>query len=586
MYPSRVKFWLIVAALCLLWPIPAVAQIADAQSPLPTDEVRKPAQVEVDEARKQAEAQVGRKLALETQARGYWADPSTGLTWAAKDNGKDVSWKSAMKYCRTLRLAGYSDWRLASLFELQGIYDGAAFAPGLGVHEVEPTTWHVKGNLFLTAYEWSSNFRMDDRGRPSGYVYYFDFNDGQSNDDPTGWPYPYSYRHALCVRGPRDPLIVEAAKYDPAADTPEKIAETNQALAKNGNTDAAFELGLAYLQGYGVGQDLAQAEHWFRIVATDLGLEALIDLDAGAHLPPGDFFQLAQTYRQTSPPQTERAARIYLALLKQTGHPEVRRAQMELGNFVLDGKYTAGNDAKGRALNLEWARIITQELLGQEEYGIAMDYGIPRGDVPKDPAMWLRLCKRAAAYNIDLAQHFLAQAIMNGTVPNKSGYDDAAWTRLASDKHTDEISQLKAMESRMTPEQHQAANAEYSSLVQTRIRDGAYYPPDDPLRSATLAALAAMPKDDPDVQLRLAFALEKAAPTDDDAYREAMDLYRTVRDRREMDVRFVLGRDYLNGTNGVPKNLALARVWLSEAASRGSKPAEALLATLAGPSSN
>ena len=579
-YHSCVKPPLILAALCLLWPIPAFAQVVDTP---PANEVRKPTQAEVDDGRKQAAAQEGRKLAIETQARGYWTDPSTGLTWAAKDNGKDVSWKTAMKYCRNLRLAGYSDWRLANLVELERIYDRNAFAPGLAgeAKTLRAFTWHVEGYLFLTGDDWSSG--QDDRGHPSGYASRFDFNDGKPFDGDELWF--YTGKRALCVRGPRDPSIVEAANHDPAANTPEKIAETNQALAKDGNTDAAYELGLAYLQGYGVPQDLAQAEHWFRIVATNPDLESEIDLDAAARLPLGALFELAQTYRQTSPPQTERAAKIYFALLKQTGHPEVRRAQMELGNFVLDGKYTAGSDAKGRALNLEWARIITQELLGGEEYKIAMDYGIPRGDVPKDPAMWLHFCKRAAAYNIDLAQHFLAQAMMDGSVPNQSGYDDVAWTRLASDKQTGEISQLKAMESRMTPEQHQAADAEYNSLVETRLRDGAYYPPDDPLRNATPTALAAMPKNDPDVQLRRAFSLEKAAQTNDEAYQQAMDLYRTIRDRREMDVRFILGRDYLNGANGLPSNLALARVWLTEAANRGSKPAQALLAAMVSPSS-
>jgi hypothetical protein len=47
--------------------------------------------------------------AQETQVRGYWVDPSTGLMWAGRDNGKDVNWHKAMKYCRDLRLAGYSD---------------------------------------------------------------------------------------------------------------------------------------------------------------------------------------------------------------------------------------------------------------------------------------------------------------------------------------------------------------------------------------------------------------------------------------------------------------------------------------------
>lgn len=142
--------------------------------------------------------------AQDTQVRGYWVDPITGLMWAAKDNGKDVSWKGAAKYCRNLQLAGHSDWRLASLGELGGIYDKHAEAPGVNPkskwHEAEPMTWHVKGNLFLTGDEWSSDYRMDDRGHNSGYVWYYDFNEGRSNDDPTGWPYGYSGMRALCVR--------------------------------------------------------------------------------------------------------------------------------------------------------------------------------------------------------------------------------------------------------------------------------------------------------------------------------------------------------------------------------------------------
>lgn len=145
------------------------------------------------------------RRAQETQARGVWIDPSTGLMWAAKDNGRDVRWKGAVKYCRDLRLAGYSDWRLATLSELKGIYDKNANAPGLarlgGPAKGSAFTWHVKGNLFLTGDQWSSNQRTDDRGHPNGYAWYFDFNEGKSNNDPTGWPYPFVGRRALCVRG-------------------------------------------------------------------------------------------------------------------------------------------------------------------------------------------------------------------------------------------------------------------------------------------------------------------------------------------------------------------------------------------------
>jgi len=135
-----------------------------------------------------------------SQEHGYWIDPSTGLTWARKDNGKDVSWKKAKNYCRDLRLAGYSDWRLANMAELQPIYDSTANAPGLAglPRKLRDFTWHVKGNLFLTGDQWSSNYRMDDHGRPIGYAYYFDFNSGKPDDDADAYSYG---KRALCVRG-------------------------------------------------------------------------------------------------------------------------------------------------------------------------------------------------------------------------------------------------------------------------------------------------------------------------------------------------------------------------------------------------
>ena len=79
-----------------------------------------------------------------------WVDPATGLMWAGKDNGRDVNWRNATKYCRDLRLGGYADWRLRTIEELEGIYDKTANAPGLGAGKdgKEATTWPVKGNLW------------------------------------------------------------------------------------------------------------------------------------------------------------------------------------------------------------------------------------------------------------------------------------------------------------------------------------------------------------------------------------------------------------------------------------------------------
>ena len=89
------------------------------------------------------------------------------------------------------------------MFELQPLYDKRVDSPGLtrrddGVR----TMWHVKGNLFLTGYPWAN----DQSKSTSGYHYYFDFNEGRSNDQPSGFLYPYFFMRALCVRGSGDPL--------------------------------------------------------------------------------------------------------------------------------------------------------------------------------------------------------------------------------------------------------------------------------------------------------------------------------------------------------------------------------------------
>ena len=144
----------------------------------------------------------GAQSPKEMKGRGYWLDPSTGLMWADKDNGKDITWNKAMKYRRDLRLGNYSDWSLASVAELEEIYDKSANAPGETPrsrwHDAEPTTFHVKGNLFLTGNQWTSSRRLDDRGRPSGYAYRFDFNEGQSFGGDEEWF--STNKRALCVR--------------------------------------------------------------------------------------------------------------------------------------------------------------------------------------------------------------------------------------------------------------------------------------------------------------------------------------------------------------------------------------------------
>ena len=111
-----------------------------------------------------------------------WTDPATSLMWAKKDNGKDVNWQQATDYCRNLQLAGHSDWRLPEIKELKGIYEPGADIGGM----------HVKGNLQLTGWQWSSS-----RGNASDQAWYFFFSDRERGSDKL----TYSYgKRALCVR--------------------------------------------------------------------------------------------------------------------------------------------------------------------------------------------------------------------------------------------------------------------------------------------------------------------------------------------------------------------------------------------------
>lgn len=135
----------------------------------------------------------------ESEVREYWNDPASGLMWAIRDNGRDVSWRQASKYCRDLQLAGYSDWRLPTIDELQEIYDGSGFsAPphregAQGVLAGKP-----RGGLTLTGnHHWSSTRGRDDRGHTNGYAWYFDFSHGRRDWDPYGY---HGSKRALCVR--------------------------------------------------------------------------------------------------------------------------------------------------------------------------------------------------------------------------------------------------------------------------------------------------------------------------------------------------------------------------------------------------
>ena len=155
---------------------------------------------EADKARREAQAQEEQRLAQETRARGYWVDPSTGLMWAGKDNGVAVTWHKAASYCRNLRLAGHSDWRLATLDELATLVDKSDLAPervGNSDTFTINVGRHVRGGLSLTGNSWSSTREIDRFGHPYGDGWFFDFVNSRPSGD---LPYFRNTKYALCVR--------------------------------------------------------------------------------------------------------------------------------------------------------------------------------------------------------------------------------------------------------------------------------------------------------------------------------------------------------------------------------------------------
>lgn len=125
-----------------------------------------------------------------------WIDPITGLMWSKKDNGGDVTWQQAASYCRNLQLAGHSGWRLATIDELQGIYDSHIDVPALSWSGM-PVNWHVKGGLQLSGGGWWSS----SPGNAPGQAWDFDFGDG--NRRSTFFQANIINR-ALCVRRPTE----------------------------------------------------------------------------------------------------------------------------------------------------------------------------------------------------------------------------------------------------------------------------------------------------------------------------------------------------------------------------------------------
>jgi len=83
-----------------------------------------------EEVKKRIAAERSQAKRFISYANGTVLDKNTGLMWASKDNGEDITGKNAIKYCEGYRGGGYTDWRMPTSDELSELYDENIRQPG------------------------------------------------------------------------------------------------------------------------------------------------------------------------------------------------------------------------------------------------------------------------------------------------------------------------------------------------------------------------------------------------------------------------------------------------------------------------
>lgn len=114
---------------------------------------------------------------------GTITDLSTGLMWETDDSGEGMDWEAALAYAEDSEKAGYSDWRLPNVKELQSIVD-YRYSPSASEPEnlgpaIDPAfsctpIINEAGNDDY-AYYWTSTSAHFTAGEPYYYAWYVAF---------------------------------------------------------------------------------------------------------------------------------------------------------------------------------------------------------------------------------------------------------------------------------------------------------------------------------------------------------------------------------------------------------------------------
>jgi hypothetical protein len=124
---------------------------------------------------------------IETQTGLMWAQCPCGLNGADCSNGiaETMTWQDALDYAENATLAGYSDWRLPNIKELQSLVDYNISNPAAINPAYFPNADHTDWSASYFAYS-----------QAPGRAWYLDFNDGT-----TGNKFLTDTSHVRLVRG-------------------------------------------------------------------------------------------------------------------------------------------------------------------------------------------------------------------------------------------------------------------------------------------------------------------------------------------------------------------------------------------------
>lgn len=119
---------------------------------------------------------------LHDNADGTITDHATGLMWTRDDDGSGMNWQEALDYAENAVVAGYSDWRLPNVKELQSILDYSRAPSVTSSAAIDPlfncTSITDEGGNTNYPFYWSgtthASFQEDTPGSYGAYVCFGD----------------------------------------------------------------------------------------------------------------------------------------------------------------------------------------------------------------------------------------------------------------------------------------------------------------------------------------------------------------------------------------------------------------------------